>query len=79
MTRMYKKYEVKINMVQEQHRGDLHEDEWNCLKYLKRGWNRTEGRGHKYFKKGGQAGSRGGCLKKVGAGTPLQTMSNEYI
>ena len=23
----------------------------NCLKYLNRGWNRTEGRGHKDFKK----------------------------
>ena len=29
----------------------------------------------KIFKKGGQAGSRGGCLKKVGgAGTPLRIM-----
>ena len=32
---------------------------------------RTEGRGHKDFKKEGQAGSRGECLKRVGAGTPL--------
>ena len=41
----------------------------NCLKYLKRGWNRTEGKGHKDFKKeGGQAGSRGGYLKKGGGG-----------
>ena len=46
----------------------------NCLKYLKRGWNRKEGRGNKDFKKVGQAGPRGGCLKKGGAGTPLQTM-----
>ena len=36
------------------------------LKYLKKGWNGTEGRGHKDFKKGGQAGSRGGRLKKGG-------------
>ena len=36
----------------------------NCLKYLKRVWNRTEGRGHKDFKKGGHAGSRGGYFKK---------------
>ena len=43
----------------------------NCLKYLKRGWNRTEGRGHKDFKKGGQAGSRGGCLKKEVGWNPL--------
>ena len=51
----------------------------NCLKYLKRGWNRTEGKGHKDFKKeGGQAGSRGGYLKKKGgegAGTTLRTMA----
>ena len=38
----------------------------DCLKYLKRGWNRKEGRGNKNFEKGGQAGSRGGCLKKWG-------------
>ena len=38
----------------------------NCLKYLKRGWNRKEGRGKKDFEKGGQAGSRVGCLKKGG-------------
>ena len=36
----------------------------NYLKYLKRGWNRKEGRGNKDFKKGEQAGSRGGCFKK---------------
>ena len=35
----------------------------DCLKDLKRRWNRNEGRGHKDFKKGGQAGSSGGCLK----------------
>ena len=46
----------------------------NCLKYLKRGWNRTYGRGNKDFKKGDQAGSRGECLKKGGAWTPLRTM-----
>ena len=49
-------------------RRDLREGGGNCLKYLKRGWNRTEGRGHKDYKKEGQIGSRGGCLKKVGAG-----------
>ena len=53
----------------------LHEGGENCLKYLKRGWNRTEGRGNKDFKKGRPAGSRDGCLKKGGrAGTPLRTM-----
>ena len=51
----------------------------NCLKYLKREWNRTEGRVHKNFKKGGQAGSRGGCIKKGGAGTPLQTMITQWV
>ena len=40
----------------------------NCLKYLKKGWKRKEGRGSKYFKKGG------GNLCQRGAGTPLQTM-----
>ena len=45
----------------------------NCLKYLKRGWNRKAGRETKIVK-GGQAGSSGGCLKKGGAGTPLRTM-----
>ena len=44
----------------------------NCLKYLKRGWNRKEGRGNKDFKKGGQAGSRGGCLKKGGLEPPYE-------
>ena len=28
----------------------------NCLKYLKRGWNRKEGRENKDFKKGGKLG-----------------------
>ena len=39
---------------------------WNCLKYLKRGWNKKEGRGMgKQILTGGvQAGSRDGCLKK---------------
>ena len=44
----------------------------NCLKYLKRGWNRTEGRGHKDFEKGGDKLGQGvGALK---GGTPIQTM-----
>ena len=44
---------------------------WGKLsKYLERGWNRKKGRGHKDFKKGGQAGSRGGCLKKGGGLEP---------
>ena len=44
------------------------------LKCLKTGWNRKEWKGNKDFKKRRQAGSRGGCLKKGGAGTPLGTM-----
>ena len=47
----------------------------NCLKYLKRGWNRTEGTGSKDFKKRGQAGSRGGCLKKGGTKPPYELCS----
>ena len=52
----------------------LCESEGNCLKYLKRGWNKKERRGNKDFKIGVQYGSRVKCLKKVGAGTPLRTM-----
>ena len=52
----------------------MREGRGNCLKYFKREWNRIEGRGNKDFKKEGQAGSRRGCLKKRGAGTPLRTM-----
>ena len=52
----------------------MREGEGNCLKYLKKEWNRTKVRGNKRGR--GQAGSRGGCLKKGGggAGTPLRTM-----
>ena len=49
----------------------------SCLKYLKRGWNRREGRGHKYLKKEGvQAGSRGGCLEKKGGGGRKKSLMN---
>ena len=44
-----------------------------CLKCLKRGWNRTEGKGHKDFKKRGNLGQEVGALKK-GAETLLGTM-----
>ena len=43
----------------------------NCLKYLRRGWKGKEGRENIDFKKGGQAGSGGGCLKKGGGWNPL--------
>ena len=49
----------------------MREGEGNCLKYLKRTSNKTEGRGYKDFKSGGQAGSRGVCLKKGGGWNPL--------
>ena len=39
-----------------------------CLKYLKRGWNKKEGKENKDFKKGGQAGPKGK------ARTSLRTM-----
>ena len=39
----------------------------DCLKYLKRAWNRKQGRGDKDLKKGGgQAGSKSGCLNRGG-------------
>ena len=37
----------------------------SCLKYLKRGWNRKEGRGNKDFKKGEGASCVKEYLKKV--------------
>ena len=49
---------------------DLREGGANCLKYLKRGWNRKEGTRHKDFKRGGgEEGKRGqdvGALKGGG-------------
>ena len=42
-------------------------EEEDCLKYLKRGWTRKEGKGHKDLKKGGQLGQGVGALK-VGRG-----------
>ena len=36
----------------------------NCLKYLKRGWNKD-------FQKEGQVGSRDGCLKQGGELEPI--------
>ena len=51
-----------------------------CLKYLKRGWNRKEGRRKKHFKKRGKLGQEVCALKswkragKGRAGTPLRTI-----
>ena len=42
----------------------LHEGGRNCLKFLKSGWNRKEGRGNKDFKKWSMLGQgEGGALK----------------
>ena len=52
----------------------------NCLKYLKRGWNRKEGRGNKDLKKRGEASwVKGWVPKKGGAGTPLRTMHKTCV
>ena len=43
----------------------------DCLKYLKRGWNKKEGRGNKDFeKRGGQLGQGVGALKGGGGVKP---------
>ena len=52
----------------------MREGRENCLRYLKRGWDRKEGKRHKDFKNGaggGPAGSRSGCRKKKGGWNPL--------
>ena len=48
----------------------------DCLKYLKRGWNRKWGKGNKDFKKEGKLDQGVGALKREG-GTenPLRTMA----
>ena len=59
----------------------------NSLKYLKRGWNRKEGKGNKDFKKGGKLDQRVGALKRGGwnlltnYGNMLQTLERrrKYI
>ena len=53
----------------------MHEGEGNCLKYLKEGWDRKEGMGHKDFIRGGSKLGRGKGALKRGTGTPLQTMT----
>ena len=41
------------------------------MKYLKRGWNRKEGRGNKDFKKvGGKLGQGVGALERGGGAVP---------
>ena len=50
----------------------------NCLKYLKRWWNRKDGRGNKDFKKGEQAESRDGSLKKGAFWNPLTNYESNF-
>ena len=50
----------------------------NCLKYLKRGVEQKERRGNKDFKRGGQARSRGGYLKKWGLELACELCSHSY-
>ena len=40
----------------------------DCVKYLKREWDKKEGRGNKDFKKGGKLGQGVGALKRGGRG-----------
>ena len=63
--------------VLDQGRRGLHEGRRNCLKYLKSGWNRKEGKGNKDFKKGVASWIMGRVPYKRRAGTPLQTMTSE--
>ena len=49
----------------------LHEGGGDCVKYLKRRWNRKEGRGNKEFKKGGNKLGQGAGALKRGGWNPL--------
>ena len=61
----------------DQGRRGLCESRRNCLKYLKRRWNRKGMRGSRDFKKGRvQAGSRGVDLKRCGGRNPLTNYAN---
>ena len=53
----------------------------NCMKYLKKGWNKKEGRRNKDFKSGWGGGklSQGVSALKKGAGTPLRTMLKKKL
>ena len=44
----------------------------NCLKYLRRGWNRKEGKGNKDFEKGDKLGQGVGALKRGRGWNPLK-------
>ena len=45
----------------------------------KEGWCVRLGQEEVVWEGGGGAGSRGGCLKKRGIGTPLQTITKEKL
>ena len=63
---------VGVGLVQE----GLREGGDNCLKYLKRRWNRKEGQGNKDFKKGGgKLGQGVGALKRGGMEPPYELCS----
>ena len=49
----------------------------NCLKYLKKGWNRKEGRETKILKVGGKLGQGVGALKRGGSWKPLTNYDEE--
>ena len=49
----------------------------SCLKYLKGGWNRKEGRGNKDFEKGSKLGQVLGVLKKGEDWNLLRTIFTE--
>ena len=50
----------------------------NCLKYLKKGWNRKEGRETKILKVGGKLGQEVGALKRGGSWKPLTNYTKNY-
>ena len=50
----------------------------NCLKIPEKEVEQKRGEGNKDFKKGGQAGSRGGCLKKGGGWDSLTNYDKIY-
>ena len=50
----------------------------NCLKYLKRGWNRTE-EIHKDFKNGGKLGQGVSALKGGGLEPPYELCLLTYL
>ena len=48
----------------------------NCIKYLKRGWNKKEGRETKILKRGCKQGQQVGALKEGGLEPPYKLWSS---